>query len=63
MFSFIDSNPTLINETKILPKKFPDYIIFGGSVSDIFILANELFAKALQDLEKCFSISQICAEN
>ena len=49
----IKDNPVLSNDPKSLPKSPPDCQIFCNWVFDNFILAEELFAKALWSLETC----------
>ena len=49
----IKGNLVFSNGPKSLPKTLPCGPIFCNWVSDNFILAEELFAKALQSLETC----------
>ena len=49
----IKSNPVFTNDLKSLPKNPPDSPILCNWVFDNFILTDELFAKALQNLEIC----------
>ena len=49
----IKYNPVFSNGPKSLPKNPPDCPILCNWVFDNFILAEELFAKALQSLETC----------
>ena len=48
---FIKGNPVFSNGSKSLPKYPPDCPILCNWVFDYFILAEELFAKALRNLE------------
>ena len=45
------------NAPKNLPKNPPDYHVLCNWVFDSFILAEELFAKALRDLETCVLVN------
>ena len=49
----IKGNPVVRNGTKSLPKILLDCLILCNWVFDSFILAEELFAEALQSLETC----------
>ena len=49
----IKGNPGFSNGPKSLPRNRPDFHILCNLVFDNFILADELFAKALQSLETC----------
>ena len=48
---FIKHNPVFSNGLKSLPKNHPACSILSNRVFDNFILANELFAKALRSLK------------
>ena len=50
---FIKGNPVFSNGPKSLPKNPPDCPILCNWVFDNFILAEELFAKALPSFETC----------
>ena len=54
---FIKSNPVFSNGPKNLPKNFSDCPILCNRFFDNFILANELFAKALQSFETCVLVN------
>ena len=54
---FIKGNSSFSNGPKSLPKNTPDCTIVCNWVFDNFILADELFGKALQSLETCVLIS------
>ena len=49
----IKGNPVFCNGAKSLPKNSPDYPILCNWAFDSFILADELFEKALRSLETC----------
>ena len=49
----IKGNPVFRNGPKSLPKNPPDYTILCNWVFESFILAKELFAKALWSFEIC----------
>ena len=53
----IKGNPVLSNSPKSLPKNPPDCPILCNWVFDNFILADELFVKALQSLETCLLVN------
>ena len=53
----IKDNPGFSNDPKSLPKNPPDYPILCNCVFDNFILADDLFAKALRILETCVLVS------
>ena len=53
----IKDNPVLINDPKNLPKNPLDCTILCNWVFDNFILAVELFAKALQSFETCVLVN------
>ena len=53
----IESNPVFSNDSKSLHKNPPDCPILCNSVIDNFILADELFAKALPSLETCVLVN------
>ena len=52
----IKGNPVLSNAPKSLPRNPPDYPILCNWVFDSFILAEELFAKALWSFKTCVLI-------
>ena len=54
---FIISNPVFNNGPKSLPKNPPDRTISCNWVFDNFVLAEELFAKALWSFETCVLVS------
>ena len=54
---FINGNPVFSNDPKSLPKNPPDCLILYNWVFDNFILADELFAKALRNLETCVLVN------
>ena len=54
---FIKSNPIFINGPKILPQNPSDCPILCNLVFHIFILADELFAKALRSLRTCVLVN------
>ena len=49
----IKGNPVFCNGAKSIPKNSPDYPILCNWAFDSFILADELFEKALRSLETC----------
>ena len=49
----IKGNPGFSNGPKFLPRNCPDFHILCNLVFDNFILADELFAIALQSFETC----------
>ena len=53
----IKGNPVFKNGTKRLPKNPPDCNILCNWVFDHFILAEELFPKALRSLETCVLVN------
>ena len=53
----IKGDPVFSNDSKSLPKNPPDCPILCNSVFDNFILADELFAKALPSLETCVLVN------
>ena len=53
----IKGNPVFSNGPKSLPQNPPDYPILCNLVFDNFILAEELFRKALQRFETCVLIN------
>ena len=50
---FIKSKLVFSNHPKSLPKSPPDYHILCNWILDKFILADELFSKAFQNLKTC----------
>ena len=52
---FVNDNPTF--SPRSLPRDFPDYISLDRSVFEHFILADDLFPKALQRLTICLSVN------
>ena len=54
----IKGNPVFSNGPTSLPKNHPDCPILSNLVFDNFILAEELFAKALQSLKTCVLVSK-----
>ena len=54
---FIKGNPVFSNGLKSLPKNSPDCPILCKWVFDNFILAEELFAKALASFETCVLVN------
>ena len=50
---FIKSKPVFSVGPRIMPKYTPDCLILCNWVLNDFILADELFAKALRNLETC----------
>ena len=48
---FIKVNPAFSNDPRSLPKNPPDRLILRKRVFENFILAEELFAKALRNFE------------
>ena len=55
--------PVFINGPKILPKNLLDCPILDSWVFDNFILADELFAKALRNLETYLSVNNKLCRN
>ena len=53
----IKGKPVFSNGPKSLPKNPPDCPILCNWVFDSFILAEELFAKALRSLKTCVSVN------
>ena len=54
---FIKGKPDFSNGPRSLPKNLLDCPTWDSSVFDNFILADEVFAKALQSLETCLSVN------
>ena len=54
----IRGNTVFSNGPKSLPRNPPDCPILNSWVSDNFILAEELFGKALQSLETCALVTK-----
>ena len=54
---FIKDTPVLSKGPKILPKNPPDCPILNNRVFNNFILADELFAKALRNLKTCVLVN------
>ena len=54
---FIKGKPVFINGPKIIPINSPYCPILWNLVFDNFILADELFLKALQSLETCLLVN------
>ena len=52
---FVNDKPTF--SPRSLPRNFPDYISLDRSVFEHFILADDLFPKALQRLTICLSVN------
>ena len=50
---FIKGKPVFSNDPKGLTKHYPDYPILSKWVFDNFILADELFTKALRKFKTC----------
>ena len=50
-------NPVFNNGPKNLPKNPPDCTILDNCIFDNFILAEELFAKALRSFETCVLVN------
>ena len=53
----IESKSVVNNDPRSLPKNYPDCPILCNRVFDNFILADELFAKALQNLQTCVLVN------
>ena len=54
---FIKDKPGSNNCPQSLPRNPPDWTILDSWAFDNFILADKLFAQALQSLENCLSVS------
>ena len=55
---FIKGISVLSNGPRSLPKNSPDFPILCNWVFDYFILADELFAKALRSLKSCVLVNK-----
>ena len=59
----IKVSPVFSNCSKILPKNHPNCLILCNWFFDNFILAQEVFAKALQSFETCVLVkNNLCAK-
>ena len=58
--TFIKGKPVFSNDPRSLPRTPSDCTILDSWVFDNFILADELFTKALWALETCLSVNNLC---
>ena len=56
---FIKRKSFFINGTRSIPKNLPDSSVLDSWVFNNFILADEVFTKALQNLEACVLVNNI----